>query len=166
MANPVECTPVGVVASASWLPVAEAYSAGDTVSTAQALSWTFTHSRVAVPAGSTLRILTSELKIDATAVISGETSYTLHLYSRTPPSAQANNATWSLASADLPYYLGSLALGTVVDLGAAVYVKTGGHDLDIALETNVISIYGSLVTVGAATLAAVARQVALRGMLI
>jgi hypothetical protein len=166
MANPVECTPVGVVASASWTPVAEAYSAGDTISTAQALSWTFSHSGVAVPAGSTLRILSSSLKIDATAVISGETSYTLHLYSRTPPSAQANNAAWALASADLPYYLGSVALGTVVDLGAAVYVKTGGHNLDIALETNVISIYGVLVGVGAATLAAVARQVALRGMLI
>jgi hypothetical protein len=166
MANPVECTPVGVKATASWTPVAEAYSAGDTVSVAQALSWTFTHSGVAVPAGSTLRILTSELKIDATAVIASETSYTLHLYSRTPPSAQANNAAFSLASADLPYYLGSLALGTVADLGAAVYVKTGGHDLDIALESNLTSIYGVLVTVGAPTLAAVARQVTLRGMLI
>jgi hypothetical protein len=166
MANPVECTPVGVVASASWTPAGAAYGAADTVSVAQALSWTFTHSGVAVPAGSTIRILTSELKIDATAVIASETSYTLHLYSRTPPSAQANNAAWSLASTDLPYYLGSLALGTVVDLGAAVYVKTGGHDLDIALETNVTSIYGSLVGVGAVTLAAVARQVTLRGMLI
>jgi hypothetical protein len=166
MANPVECTPVGVVASASWLPVAEAYTAADTIQVAQALSWTFTHSGIAVPAGSTLRVLTSELKIDATAVISGETSYTLHLYSRTPPSAQANNAVWSLASADLPYYLGSLALGTVADLGSAVYVKTGGHNLDITLETNVLSVYGSLVTVGAATMAAVARQVKLIGMLI
>jgi hypothetical protein len=165
MANPVECTPVGVKASASWTPVAEAYSAADTVSTAQALAWTFSHSGVAVPAGSTIRIFTSELKIDATAVISGETSYTLHLYSRTPPSAQANNAAWTLASADLPYYLGSLNLGTVVDLGAAVYVRAS-HDLDFALETNVLSIYGSLVTVGAATLAAVARQVTLRGILI
>jgi hypothetical protein len=166
MASPVECTPVGVVASASWLPVAEAYTAADTIQVAQALSWTFTHSGIAVPAGSTLRVLTSELKIDATAVISGETSYTLHLYSRTPPSAQANNAVWSLASADLPYYLGSLALGTVADLGSAVYVKTGGHNLDITLETNVLSVYGSLVTVGAATMAAVARQVKLIGMLI
>jgi hypothetical protein len=166
MANPVECTPVGVVASASWTPVAEAYSAGDTVSTAQALAWRFTHNSVAVPAGSTLRILTSSLKIDATAVISGETSYTLHLYSRTPPSAQANNAAWSLASADLPYYLGSISLGTVADLGAAVYVKSGGHNLDIALETNVTSVYGVLVGVGAATLAAVARQVTLRGVLL
>jgi hypothetical protein len=166
MANPVECTPVGVVASASWTPAGAAYSAGDTVSVAQALSWTFTHSGVAVPAGSTIRILTSELKIDATAVIASETSYTLHLYSRTPPSAQADNAAFSLASADLPYYLGSLALGTVVDLGAAVYVKTGGHDLDIALETIVTSIYGSLVTVGAPTLVATARQVKLLGMLI
>jgi hypothetical protein len=166
MANPVECTPVGVKATASWTPVAEAYSAGDTISTAQALAWTFTHSGIAVPAGSTLRILTSELKIDATAVIASETSYTLHLYSRTPPSAQANNAAWSLASADLPYYLGSLALGTVADLGAAVYVKTGGHNLDIALESGHTFIFGGLVGVGAVTLAAVARQVTLRGMLI
>jgi hypothetical protein len=166
MANPVECTPVGVVASASWTPAGAAYGAADTVSVAQALSWTFTHSGVAVPAGSTIRILTSELKIDATAVIASETSYTLHLYSRTPPSAQADNAAWSLASADLPYYLGSLALGTVVDLGAAVWVKTGGHNLDITLETIVTSIYGSLVTVGAPTLVATARQVKLLGMLI
>jgi hypothetical protein len=164
MANPVECTPIGVVASASWTPVAEAYSAADTISTAQALSWTFSHSGTAVRAGSMIRILASELRIDATAVISGETNYTLHLYSRTPPSALANNTAWSLSSADLPYYLGSLTLGIVVDLGASVFVKSGGHNLDFALETNVTSIYGSLVTVGAATMAAVARQVTLRGV--
>jgi hypothetical protein len=157
----------GVLASASFTPVAEAYSAGDTVSVAQQFIWHLSRFRDVEPEpGSMIRILTSELKIDATAVIASETSYTLHLYSRTPPSAQANNAAWSLASADLPYYLGSLALGTVADLGAAVYVKTGGHDLDISLESVSTSIYGVLVTVGAPTLAAVARQVTLRGMLI
>lgn len=156
----------GVVATASFTPVAEAYTAGDVVNVAKVFSFTLTKDGIAVPPGSTIRILTSSLKIDATAVIASETSYTLHLYSRTPPSAQANNDAWTLASADLPYYFGSLALGTVADLGAAVYVKTGAHDLDIGLESNVSSIYGVLVTVGGPTLAAVARQVTLRGIVL
>lgn len=151
----------GIAASASFTPVAEAYSAGDTISTAQQFAFTFANGLV-VPSGSSIRILTSSIKIEATAVISGETSYTLHLYTVTPPSAQANNAAWTLASADLPSYAGSIALGTPVDLGAALYVKTGGINLDIVLAGT--SLFGSLVTVGAFTATAVARQIRLIGV--
>lgn len=154
----------GISASASFTPVAEAYSAADTISTAQQFIFTHTRNGLVVPAGSMIRILTSSIKIDATAVISGETSYTLHLYTVTPPSAQANNAAWTLASADLPSYAGSIALGTPVDLGAALYVKTGGINLDIALAGS--SLFGSLVTVGAFTAAAVARQIRLHGIVL
>lgn len=154
----------GISASASFTPVAEAYSAADTISTAQEFLFTHTRNGLVVPAGSMIRILTSSIKIDATAVISGETSYTLHLYTVTPPSAQANNAAWTLASADLPYYAGSIALGTPVDLGAALYVKTGGINLDIALAGT--SLFGSLVTVGGFTATAVARQIRLHGIVL
>lgn len=153
----------GISGSASWLPVAEAYSAADTISTAQPILFAYSNG-VVIPARTKIRILTSTIKIDATAVISGETSYTLHLYTVTPPSAQANNAAWTLASADLPSYAGSIALGTPVDLGAALYVKTGGINLDIDLATD--TLWGSLVTVGAFTAAAVARQVTLTGIVL
>lgn len=166
MANRVEVSSAGVVATASFTPVAEAYTAGDVVNVAKQFSWTFTSTGLEVPVGSTIRILTTELRIDATAVIASETSYTLHKYTRTPPSAQANNDAWTLASGDLPYYKGELALGTVVDKGAAVWVKTGGHNLDIELESTSVSTFGVLVTVGGPTLAAVARQVKLIGIVL
>lgn len=153
----------GISATASFTPAAAAYSAADQISTAKEFAFTF-HNGLAVPSGSSIRILTSSIKIDATAVISGETSYTLHLYTVTPPSAQADNDAWTLASADLPSYAGSIALGTPVDLGAALYVKTGGINLDIALAGT--SLFGSLVTVGAFTAAAVARQIRLHGIVL
>lgn len=160
---PMPLAGAGVVAIASFTPVAEAYSAGDTISVAQEFEFTLANG-LAVPAGTRIRILTSEIKIDATAIISGETSYTLHGYSVTPPSAKANNAAWALESADLPSYRGSLALGAPVDLGAACYVKTGGHNLDVDLAGD--SLFGYLVTVGAFTAAAVARQIKLIGIVL
>lgn len=153
----------GVIASASFMPAAAAYGAGDIIAAAQALNFTFGDGD-AVPPGTIIRILSSVVKIDQTGVISGETSYALHLYSATPPSAQADNDTWTLASADLAAYLGSLSLGTPVDMGAACYVKTVGLSEDIALATTGIGAFGRLVTAGAFTATAVARQVLLRGV--
>lgn len=156
----------GIVASANFTPAAAAYAAADIISVAQVFNWTFSASGVAIPTGSLIRVLTSVLKIDQTAIISGETSYTLHNYSVTPPSAQADNAAWTLASADLSSYRGSIALGTPADLGAACFVKTGGLTEDIQLASGVSSHYGELVTVGAFTATAVARQVILYGILL
>jgi hypothetical protein len=151
----------GVIASANFLPVAEAYGAGDIIAAAQALNFTFVDGD-AVPPGTLIRIISTVLKIDQTGIISGETSYALHLYSVTPPSAQANNDVWTLASADLPSYLGSLSLGTPVDLGVACYVKTGGLSEDIALAGT--GAFSRLVTAGGFTATAVARQVLIRGL--
>lgn len=163
MANLVDVVPSGINATASFTPAAAAYTAADMISVAKEFAFTQANGN-AVPPGSLIRILTSSIKIDATAVISGETSYTLHLYTATPPSAQADNDAWTLASADLPYYVGSIALGTVVDLGAALYVKTGGINLDITLLSS--SLFGVLVTVGGFTAAAVARQIRLHGIVL
>lgn len=153
----------GIAASASFTPVAEAYGAGDLISTAQEFAFTFANG-VAIPAGSLIRILSAVIKIDATAVISGETSYTLQTYGITPPSAQANNAAWTLASGDLTAYKGAISLGTPVDLGAALYVKTTGIDTEFKLTGA--SLYGQLVTAGAFTAAAVARQISLYGVVL
>jgi hypothetical protein len=117
-----------------------------------------------IQSGAMIRVLTTIVKIDQTAVISGETSYSLPCYSVTPPSAQADNAAWALASADLSAYLGTLNLGTPVDLGAACYIKTQYQDFDVKLIGP--SLFGQLVTAGAFTATAVARQVLLYGTLI
>lgn len=156
----------GVIASATFTPAAAGYSAGDIIDVAKVFNWTYADTGLAVPTSALIRITTSILKIDAVAVISGETSYALQMYSVTPPSAPVDNATWTLASADLPSYLGSVSLGTPVDLGAALYAKTGGLTDEIKLDTGLSSIYGQLVTTGAFTAAAVARQVSLRGFIV
>lgn len=163
LTHPYTGQPAGIVASASFTPAASAYSAGDIQSVAQAFAFTFADGS-AVPAGSLIRILTSVIKIDVTSVPSGQTSYTLHLYNVTPPSAQADNDAWTLASGDLASYMGSINLGTPADLGAALYVKAQYVDFDIRLGSGVP--YGVLVTAGAHTAAAVARQVRLHGVVL
>lgn len=156
--------PNGVVASASFTPAAAAYSAADLIDVAKELVFTDRDGRTVQP-GSLIRVLTSVIKIDETAIISGETSYSLQLYNVTPPSAQADNAAWTLASADLSAYRGSLSLGTPLDLGAAAYIKTQFTDQqDFYLTLGKSSMFGELITAGAATFTAVARQVFLYGV--
>ncbi len=155
--------PAGFTASASFTPTAAAYGAGDLMDVAKQFSFTDANG-AAIPSASLIRILTAVTKIDVTAVPSGQTSYTLHCYSVTPPSAQADNDAWTLASGDLASYLGSIALGTPADLGAALYIKAQYIDFDMRLAGT--SIYGVLVTAGAHTAAAVARQVRLHGVVL
>ena len=155
----------GVTCAASFTPAAAAYGAGDVMSVAQSMAWTTMASGMAIPPSSLIRILTAVVKIDITAVPSGQTSYTLALYSVTPPSAQADNDAWTLASADLSSYLGSISIGTPVDLGASLYVKQQFIDFDIGLAST-SGMFGELVTVGAHTATAVARSVRLFGVVL
>lgn len=166
MANQVEPVPVGITATASFTPAAAAYGAADMISVAKEFAWTVAGTGIAIPKGSLIRITTAIVRIDQTAVISGETSYTLHNYSVTPPSTQADNDAWTLASADLSAYRGSISLGTPADLGAACFVKTTGLSDEIKLADARDSHWGELVTVGAFTATAVARQVTLYGFLL
>jgi hypothetical protein len=155
----------GITASALFTPIAGAIGALDVMGAAKEFAFTYSDGR-AVPTGSLIRILTSVLKIDATALISSEGAYTAQCYSVTPPSAQADNDLWTLASADLPSYRGSFSLGTPVDLGAALHVKTGGQDFDVKLTTS--SLWMRLVTVAGFTVPSTPpdRQVILYGVVL
>lgn len=155
----------GVTASATFTPAAAAYGAADLMDVAKEMSFTYANG-VAVPASSLIRILSAVTKIDITSVPSGQTSYTLQMYSVTPPSAQADNAAWTLASGDLSAYRGSLALGAPADLGGALYVKSSGLNADINLGPALTSIYAQLITDGAHTATAVARTVILYGIVL
>lgn len=153
----------GIYATASFTPAAAAYGAGDIMDVAQEFVFTFANGD-AIPSGSMIRILTSTLKIDVTALQASEAAYTLQMYGVTPPSAQADNAAWTLASADLTAYKGSLSLGTPVDLGAALYIKTGLLDTDVKLTG--VSLFAELQTIAGFTATAVDRQVSLHGIIL
>ena len=94
-------------------------------------------------------ITTVELEIDVTAVPSGMTSFNLHLYSVTPPSALGDNAAWDLPSGDRASYLGYISLGTPVDVGSTLYVQTTQVNKHVKLAGT--SLFAYLVTVGAYT---------------
>lgn len=153
----------GITATASFTPTATAYSALDIMDVAKEFAFTYADG-TAIPAGSLIRILTVIMKIDATALQTSEAAYALQCYNVTPPSAQADNAAWTLASADLTAHRGSISLGTPVDLGAALYIKTPLVDIDIKLTTS--SLWGELQTVAGFTPTAVARQVLLYGIVL
>lgn len=122
-----------------------AYTANDVVGSATGSTAALTFALVG-PSAANIRVLSAELEIDATAVISGETSYRLYLYNVTPPSALGDNAAWDLPSGDRASYLGYIDLGTPVDLGSTLYVQSEpGKDVKLAGT----SLFGYLVTIGA-----------------
>lgn len=96
--------------------------------------------------GGRIMLSTVELEIDHTAVISGQTSYRLYLYSVTPPSALGDNAAWDLPSGDRASFLGYVDLGTPVDLGSTLYVQTTQVNRQVALTGT--DLFGYLVTIG------------------
>jgi hypothetical protein len=110
--------------------------------------------------------INARLKIGIASVPASQTSYTLHCYNITPPSAQADNDAWILAAGDLAAYLGPIDLGTPVDIGGALYVRkeveVGKSDFQLITP----SIFTRLVTEGAHTAAAVARTVTMNVMAI
>jgi len=154
---------LGFSSTQTFTPAAAAYGAADIMDVCKAFTFANAVS-AAMPTGSLFRILTATIKIDVTSVPSGQTSYTLHLYSVTQPSAQADNDAWTLASGDLASYLGSISLGTPADKGAALHNKQQYVDYDVRFAGT--TIFGVLVTDGAHTAAAVARSVSLHGVVL
>jgi hypothetical protein len=153
----------GFTASASFLPVAAVYGPGDIIAAPQEFAFVFADG-TPIPAGSIIRVTTTIMKTDAAAVVASEGAYSLALYNVTPPSNQADNALWTLASGDLPAYCDTFSLGNPVDLGGACFVKATGVDRDIKLAGS--NLFGQLITVAGFTIPAVARQVTLHGFIL
>lgn len=101
------------------------------------------------PGEAVVRIVTTTLEIDASAIIMSETSYALYLYRETPPSALGDNVAWDLPSGDRAAFIGSLALGTPADVGASLFIQVDNIMKDIYLPTGVL--YAYLVTAAAHT---------------
>lgn len=104
--------------------------------------------------GRDIVITSTDLRIDVSAVPSGMTSFRLHLYKKTPPSAYADNALWTGASGDRAYYLGFLDLGSPALAGtggAWLFCQAEQNNKQLRLASDETSLYGYLVTNGAFT---------------
>lgn len=125
-----------------------AYTANDVVGAATGSTAAVEFTTLGPSAGRVL-ITSIELEIDAAAVISGETSYNLYLYNVTPPSALGDNAAFDIPAGDRASFVGKIALGTPVDEGSTLYIRTDIVNAQFKLAGT--SLFGYLVTVGAYT---------------
>jgi hypothetical protein len=103
----------------------------------------------AVP-GMAVKIASAALRIDLASVPASMTTFRLHLYDAAP-TAIADNAVWSLVSGDRDSYLGYVDLGTPVDAGATLYVRTEKLDAIFKAAGNQTNLFGVLVTNGGYT---------------
>lgn len=125
-----------------------AYTANDVLGAATGATAGLSFTSMGPSAGRIL-LTSASLEIDRNALISGETNYLLHLYNVTPPSALGDNAAFDVPAGDRASYLGSINLGTPVDLGSTLYIATDIINKQFKLSGT--GLFAYLVTVGAYT---------------
>jgi hypothetical protein len=141
------------------------YSAGDVIGAATGASAAIEFTNMAPPRGGEVMLTSSSLEIDVAAIPSGMTSFILHLYSVTPPSALGDNVAWDLPSGDRSSYLGFVQLGSPADLGSTLYCEANGINKQVTLTGS--SIFAYLVTNGAyAPSAQAVKKVGLHSMIV
>jgi hypothetical protein len=126
-----------------------AYAANDVIGSATGSTAAVQFTDMSNALGTRIMITSARFTINDTAVISGETSYRLYLYTVTPPSALGDNAAFDLPAGDRASFLGYIDLGTPVDLGSTLYVE--GNILNKEVNIPGRGIFGYLVTNGGYT---------------
>ena len=130
-----------------------AYTANDVIGAATGSTQVQTFANIGPSGGGEVIITTVQLEIDITAVVSGMTSFNLHFYSATAPSAYGDNAAWDLGAGDRATYITTISLGTPADIGSTLMITTDNVNRQITVPSGG-SLYAYLVTVGAWTPAA------------
>lgn len=143
--------------SATFTPTAASYSGGDVFDTAK------TFSDIGPSAGGTIRIISTTLMIAHTALVASEGAYTLHLFNAALASPLSDNAAFDVASADRSKYLGTLAIGTPVDIGSTLWVEVNGLNKLIRVPAGG-AVIGYLVNAATITPTAAARTITLHGV--
>lgn len=118
------------------------YTAGDVVGGALTIA-------TAGPSGGDVIMDALRLMLNITALPAGMTSFTLHVYNATPPSAIVDNGVWTLGSGDRAAYLGNIQniVPALLGTGTATpfaqlqgfidqYKLVGGTSLFAYLVTN------------------------------
>ena len=124
-----------------------AYTAGDVVGNASgtgAIEFTSMG-----PSGGRVLLTTASLRVNVASIPSGMTSFRLHLYNVTPPSALADNDAWNLPAGDRASYLGYVDLGSPADFGDTLYTEVNQLNKQVKLLGT--SLFGYLVTNGGYT---------------
>jgi hypothetical protein len=103
--------------------------------------------------GGMLKIIGADLMVSRVDVPAGMAGFTLHLYDAAP-AAKLDNDAWDLPSGDRAKYLGSIALGTPVDIGSTIFVETNTLAKQVKLADASQDLYGVLVTAAGFTPAA------------
>lgn len=98
------------------------------------------------PAGGHIMLTSCDLRIDIASVPTGMTSFRLYLYTASPQSAFADNATWSLPAGDRSVYANYIDFNLVQSLGGTVVAKLDGAATQIKLGEDQTALYGYLVT--------------------
>jgi hypothetical protein len=141
---------MGQTAQATFTPAASSHVAGDVVGGAQEFKSIGQLSQAVVLISASLRI----------ANASAETStWAVHLFDVTPPSAIADDGAFLLSAGDYASYLGSVALAQTVDLGDTQYIESNNIQKVIRLRGS--SVFGYLVNGTTVTPGAVAHVVTL-----
>jgi hypothetical protein len=144
---PTLATTIGLCASVSQTRPSNTntYGAGDVLGPTGGGTASMNFALGAV-SGSCINITGVSLERDVAALISGETTYTLHLFNVTQPGAQADEATFTIASGDRTAYLGYIDIGTPNDFGDTLYVQMSDVNKQVKLAGT--GIFGVLVTNG------------------
>jgi hypothetical protein len=104
------------------------------------------------PSAGQIIITSALLEPRIAAVPAGMTSFTLYLYSVTPPSAIADNAAWTLAAGDLASYVGSISLGSpALPAASSVALIVEQANLGKQVKLAGTNLFGYLVTAGGYT---------------
>lgn len=131
------------------------YTAGDVVGGVLALT-------NIGPSGGVVLLNGADLRYDVAAVPAGMTSYRLHVYSITPPSALADNAVWDLPAGDRGSYRGYVDVGTPVDVGSTLFCQSDQIAKQFDLPTGQTQLFGYLITNSGFTPAAVSETLRLK----
>ncbi len=126
------------------------YAAGDMIGTGTSSgNAVLTFANIRPDGAGEYMITSAELEIDATALISGETSYNLYLHNAAPNSNSADNASFDITTGDRTTFIGKVPLGVPVDEVSTLYVRSDGIMQQITTAGTDIKAY--LVTVGTYT---------------
>jgi hypothetical protein len=146
-----------LTASASFTPAASSHTGGSAGAIGDCVGAAAEFQLGAI-SGSEIAFVASSLLIaGATAEA---TAWRVYLYSVTPPSALADDAVFDIPSGDRASLLGYVPIGTSEDSGNSSWVQSNG--LYIPMRLTGTSVFGYLVNLTTASLAAVAHTVTLK----
>lgn len=124
-----------------------AYAANDVVGAAAAA---FELASIG-PSGGHIMVTSVDILVHISSVPTGMSTFRLHLYDATPPSALADNAQFDIPSGDRNNYLGFISLDAPTDRGSSLHVQMVGVNQQYKLASGSSSLFAYLETVGGYT---------------